>query len=298
MSMKRYLTLSLLFCLSTLLFGCHAPKDNEVIIGISPSDDSERTLESMEVVTEYFRKQLNMEVSQLMVTNYSAMIEAMRAKKIHVGSGGAFTYLVAADKANAEAIITTGTPDGVPNYYRSCLITRANSPINNFEDLKKNSKSLTLSWAYPTSTSGHLVPRYEMQIRGIFPKDFKEVLTSTDHASAIFTMISGKVDVAAVALTGIERFLMEGRITKGDYKIIWQSEPLLPAPIFVRKDLDPVIKKKIQKAYIDMKKIDPAAWAVISKQYMNDIEYIEISDKDYQYFRDIANKIDDLGIKY
>jgi phosphonate transport system substrate-binding protein len=72
----------------------------------------------------------------------------------------------------------------------------------------------------------------------------------------------------------------------------------LPSPIFVRKDLDPVIKKKIQKAYIDMKKTDPAAWAVISKQYMNDIEYIEISDKDYQYFRDIANKIDDLGIKY
>ena len=296
--MKMRFTFSLLFFLSALLFGCHNANDNEVIIGISPSDESDRSFKSMEVVTSYLRKELNMEVRQILVTNYSAMIEAMRAKKIHVGSGGAFTYLVAADKADAEAIITTGIPDGTPNVYRSCLITRAGSPINNFDDLKRQSKNLTLSWAYPTSTSGHLVPRYEMQRRGIFPKDFKEVLTSTDHASAIFTVLSGKVDVAAVHLTGLERLIRDGRIKKTELKVIWQSRPLLPPPIFVRKDMDPALKMKIKKAYLEMKKKDPAAWAVIRKQYLTEVQYIPIADKEYQYFRDIANGIDDLGIKY
>ncbi len=60
----------------------------------------------------------------------------------------------------------------------------------------------------------------------------------------------------------------------------------------------PALKIKIQQAYLKMKEKDPAAWAVIRKQYLTEVQYIPIADKEYQYFRDIANSIDDLGIKY
>ncbi len=291
---KIYIVLKIALCLILLSCGGKSKK-NQLVIGISPSSDAERTNERIDAITAYFSKELGMEVSHVLVSNPSAMIEAMRANKIHVGSGGPFTYLVAAEKAGAEAIVTTKVPEGHTDYYRTLFITQPNSPINNLEDLKRLSKQTTLSWAYPTSCSGHLVPRYVLQQHGIYPEDFKEVFTSTDHTSAIFTALSGKVDVAAVYKSGIHKFVTDGRIKESDFKIIWESEPLLASPTFVRKDLPEDLKKKIQNAYINMKKNSPETWQILRNQYSFEINYVPIHDTDYNVFRKMANEIKDLG---
>lgn len=280
-----------------ILTACGGGKsdENTLIIGLSPSADAERTNEKIDKITDYFSKKLNMKVSHVLVSNPSAMIEAMRAKKIHVGSGGPFTYLVAAEKANAEAIITTFVPEGYTDYYRTLLITQQDSKINNLDDLKKYAASTTLSWSYPTSCSGHLVPRYTLQKHGIYPQDFKEVFTSTDHTSAIFTAISGKVDVAAVYKSGIHRFLKQDKIKESDFKIIWESDPLLASPTFVRGDLPAELKKRIQDAYLNMKDDSPETWQFLRNQYSFEIEYKAISDSDYDHYRAMANEIKDLG---
>lgn len=284
-----------LISLFLLNISCSNKKENnKIIFGIGPSTDAERTEYRIEVISNYFSEKLGMEVGHVLVTNANAMIEAMRSKKIDVGSGGPFSYLVAAKKAGAEAIITTQTPDGETDYYRSLLITQKDSPINSMDDLKKHVKKLTLSWAYPTSASGHLVPRYYLQKNGIYPENFKEVFTSTDHTSAIFTAISGKVDVAAVYKSGIEKFLRDGRITTDDFKIIWESESLLPSPTFVRSDLPEDLKQKIQQAYLTMEQDSPEAWEVFLGQYSFPVEYRAVSDQDYDYFRKMASEIEDL----
>lgn len=284
-----------------LISSCGSVTDSgkeKLIIGIGESDDSERNFQKIEAITSYFSKKLDMEVSHVLVSNSSAMIEAMRADKIDVGSGGPFSYLVAAKNAGAEAIITTQAPEGMPSYYRSCLITKPDSPVNNMEDLKKHAGKLTFSWAYPTSCSGHLVPRYNMQEHGIYPEDFKEVQVSSSHTSAIFTVLSGKVDVAAVNNNGLQRFIQEGRIKEDEFKMIWRSEKLLPSPVFVKKSMDETLKKKVQDAYFDMKKDDPETWAILRNQYMLEVEYIRVSDADYQQFRDMANEIKGLNVDY
>lgn len=273
-------------------------KEDTIYIGLSPSADAERTNHKIEVITQYFSDQLGVPVKHVLVTNANAMIEAMRAKKIHIGSGGPFTYLVAAEKAGADAIITTQVAEGSEDMYRTLFITQKNSPINNLEDLKKYASQTTLSWAYPTSCSGHLVPRYVLQQEGIYPEDFKEVFTSTDHTSAIFTAISGKVDVAAVYKSGVHRFTEDGRISKDDYKIIWESEPLLASPAFVRGDLGPEFKEKVRNAYLNMKTLSPETWTVLRGQYSFDIEYIAIDDSDFNHYRKMANEIKGLGFNF
>jgi phosphonate transport system substrate-binding protein len=296
---KSALAWGLILLIGILLatIGCSKKSSNEkIIFGIGPSTDAEKTNYKIEVISKYFSEKLGVEVGHILVTNANAMIEAMRANKIDVGAGGPFTYLVAAKKAGAEAIITTQTPNGETDYYRALLITQKDSPINSMEDLKKYAKDITLSWAYPTSASGHLVPRYYLQKLGIYATDFKEVFTSTDHTSAIFTAISGKVDVAAVYKSGIEKFIRDGRITEDDFKIIWESESLLPSPTFVRSDLPEELKKKIQDAYLTMREDSPEAWSVFLGQYSFPVEYRAVSDKDYDYFRHMASEIEDLKL--
>lgn len=291
-------------CALVLLFlwGCgnadtastRSPK--KLTVGLLVAEGSERTFEKMDILTRYFSKKLGMEVKQIQITNPSAMIEAMRAKKIDVGSGGAFTYLVASKNAGAEAIITTATADGNPQFYNSCLITSATSGINSIDEVLKNPQQYTLAWAYPTSTSGHLVPRYFMQQKGVMPENFKEVFTSTDHAATVLSAASGKVDVAAVMYATLERFITLGRVKRSDVKVLWTSEPIVEGPIFVRKDLDPALKKRIQQAYVDMEKEDPEAREVLRTQYTRGMKYIATSDSLYQPLRNMANQIKGLEL--
>lgn len=271
-------------------------RPDKLIIGLKPPEEGDRTLEQIQTITNYLSKKLGMEVEHLEVSNGAAMIEAMRANKIHLGSGGTFTYLVAADKARAEALVTTGTLDGEPNYYRSCLITYPGSGIRTIEDVIKKSGQITLSWAFPTSTSGHLVPRFFLQQRGIFPKDFKEILVATDHAASFFTVLSHKVDVAAVTYTTYQRFLKEGRFKEKDIHVVWLSEPITPSPVFVKRDLDAGLKKKIQQAYLDMPKEDPEAYRILRRQYSYNLKYIPVDDSFYEPFRDMANMVEGLEL--
>lgn len=285
-----------------LLAGCGSSVEEsgstpkKLKFGLLVAQESEQTFERMEVLSEYFSEKLGMPVEQLQITNPSAMIEAMRARKIDVGTGGAFTYLVANKAFGAEAIATTQAADGNPRYYKSVLITNAKSKLHTIDDVVKNAKNLTLSWAYPTSTSGHLVPRYALQQRGILPENFKEVFTSTDHTATFFSVVSGKVDVAAVMYATLDRFVKAGKIKAGDIRVVWESEPIPPSPVFVRKDLDPALKKKIQRAYLDIDKADPKVGKALQTQFTYKMAYIPTSDSMYQPLREMANKIKGLEL--
>lgn len=273
-------------------------KKEKLIIAMSASADSERSFERIDAVSDYLSKKLDMDVSHKLISNPSALIEAMRANKIHLGSGGPFTYLVAAKVANAVPIVTTeDVNEG--SIFRSCIITQADAAIESMDDLKAQSKNFTLSWAYPTSCSGHLVPRYIMQEEyGLMPGDFKEVMISTNHTSAIFTVISGKVDVAATYYSGLQRLIREGRIKEDEIKYLWISEPMVASPVFARKDLGVELINKIKRAYLDMKEDDPETWELIRDQYITDIKYVDVNDSDYQFYRDMANKVKGFDVAY
>jgi phosphonate transport system substrate-binding protein len=289
--------------LLALCFGCGG-SDNQLDnnpkklrFGFLVAQETEQTFERMEVLQAYFAKKLGREVEFLQMTNSSAILEAMRANKIDVSNAGAFTYLVASKAFGAEAIATTTAADGNPRYYKSCLITNSKSKLRNIEDVIKNAKDITLSWAYPTSTSGHLVPRYYLQQRGVMPDDFKEVFTSTDHTATFFSVASGKVDVAAVMYATLDRFVKTGKVKEGDLRVIWESEPIAPGPIFVRKGLDAGLKKQIQQAYLTVATSDPTVMKALQSQFTYSVSYMAVTDSFYQPLRDMANKIDGLKLE-
>jgi phosphonate transport system substrate-binding protein len=285
-------------------FGCNSSDNQQdsnpkkLRFGLIISEESTQTFERMNILQTYFSKTLGREVVFFPMSNSSVLLEAMRANKIDVaGAAGAFTYLVASKAFGAEAIATTTATDGNPRYYKSVLITKANSPIKNIEDVIKNAKNITLSWAYPTSTSGHLVPRYYLQQRGIMPDDFKEVYTSTDHMATFFSVVSGKVDVAAVMYAVLDKYEKMGKVKKGELRVVWESDPIPPGPIFVRKGLDAALKKQIQSAYVNVAKADPKTMKALQSQFTYSVSYIPVSDKFYQPLRDMANKIEGLKLE-
>jgi phosphonate transport system substrate-binding protein len=261
-------------------------------IGLVPSEDSAEMVEKFEPVRLYLEKELGMQVQTFTATDYTSVVEAMRSDKVDVGFFGPLSYVLAAEQAGAEAIIAGGE-NGTLGSYKSCIITYKSSGINNMEDLFKNSKDLTFSFVDPASTSGNLIPRGYLLSQGLNPDtDFKECIFSGGHDASGLAVKSKKVDAGAIYDIGYNRMVEEGILDKNEVFIIWESDPIPSSPIAVRGSLDPQLKEKIQKAFLDLQVKDPKAMEIFESQWEENKEYVAVNDTTYDYIRTIAKGLD------
>jgi phosphate/phosphite/phosphonate ABC transporter binding protein len=101
----------------------------------------------VELLQKYLENRLGMPVEITTSTNYGGTIEAMRAHKVDAASMGPFAYLIASEKAGAEAIVTRGSPsDGSAGDYAGTLAVAADSPIQSIDEVIRRSKDLTISF--------------------------------------------------------------------------------------------------------------------------------------------------------
>ncbi|MEM6843715.1 MAG: phosphate/phosphite/phosphonate ABC transporter substrate-binding protein [Bacteroidota bacterium] len=290
----KYLTWAILL---SLIAGACAPPDDqgqldELVIGLSISEDYDKTVGKIEALQSYLVQELNMDVKIFKVTNGSAVVEAIKADKIHLGSTGAFSYIIARSKTDITPLVTTAAAveDTIHNYW-SCLIVSSDSPINNIADLKQEKGNLTMAWAYPTSTSGHLVPRTYLRSQGILPEDFKEVMVSENHIASLYNCITGKIDVTVVNNTTIREYLRRGKIQPDEFKVIWESDPIPRGSIFASETLDDELTQKIQQALVNLYQKDSVAARRIHYRYDYPVKYIAVDDTYYDSLRAMARAI-------
>lgn len=218
-----------------------------------------------ELMVKYLSQQLHMPVEMVLVDGYGPTIEAMRAEKVDMFTGSSLTYLIASQKAGAEAIVARGFPNGSIGGYRSVIAVPKDSPIHSMQDLKAHSKDLVFAFAEPASTSGYLYPRVGLQNAGINPDtDFKKVVFSGNHLASVMTLKTGKVDAAGFMMSILPRLVQMHKIEPGDVRVLWTSDLIPVGPYAVRKTLPEQLKKEIQAALLAMPTKDPAAWANIS----------------------------------
>ncbi|MEM1001379.1 MAG: phosphate/phosphite/phosphonate ABC transporter substrate-binding protein [Bacteroidota bacterium] len=293
--MKKY-TYFLLF--SILLFAaCSGKKDDfsnpeELIVSLSITEDYDKTAGKMEAFQEYLSETLDMPVKLFKVSNGTAVIEAVKAEKTHIGSVGGFSYIVAKSKVDIDPLVTTeAVSKDIKHKYWSNLIVPKNSPLNTIDDLKEKVSELSMAWSYPTSTSGHLVPRGYLKSIGILPEHFKEVMVSENHVASIYSCITEKVDVAAVSNVTLREYTKRGKVTEDDYKIIWSSDPIQRGAIFVSNKVNTELKDKIRNAFTQMHLVSPESAKKIHYQYPYAIKYIAVDDTDFDQLRTIAYEI-------
>lgn len=258
------------------------PASNSVLrIGAIPAEDAQKQRESYAAMVSYLEKKTGMKAELFVATDYSGVIEAMRSGKLDIALYGPFSYILAADKANAEAFaVEIRKGSGVS--YKSLITTHPESGINNLEDLKGR----TFSFVDPASTSGNLIPRSYFQKRNIDPdKDFKSVVYSGGHDASALAVKNRKVDAGAFDDITYSNMKEQGLITDKDIKIIFASDPI-PGSLWAwRKDLPDDLKAKIKEAFLNVAKEEPAALSA----YGGKVEgYAETSDEKYNVIRETA----------
>jgi phosphonate transport system substrate-binding protein len=250
-------------------------------------------------IKPYFEKSLGMEVEYFYATDYTSVIEAIRAKKVHVAYMSPFSYVLGSQTHDITPIVTMGE-DGKPHLYHSVIFTNYKTNLNSMADVKARSKSLTLCFADPASTSGHLIPRAYLVTMGLNPdSSFKETIFAGSHPASILSVASGKVDVGCSTKEyGIDLLLRRGVLKEGQVKVLWQSDPIVSSPIVVRNDLNKDLAKKIQDLFLNMAKDAPDAFKTYVKLYYphpEKLSYMPVQDSMYNGLRKIAKGIKDLN---
>jgi phosphonate transport system substrate-binding protein len=272
---------------------------NLVIAIYTGGDNPGGVKAAFENIKPYFEKNLGMDVEYSYATDYTAVIEAIRAKKVHVAYMSPFSYVLGSQTHDITPIVTMGE-GGTPHLYHSIIFTNYKTNLNSMADVKARSKNLTLCFADPASTSGHLIPRAYLVTMGLNPdSSFKETIFAGSHPASILSVASGKVDVGCSTKEyGMDLLLRRGVLKEGQIKVLWESDPIVSSPIVVRNDLNKDLAKKIQSLYLNMAKDAPDAFRGYVKLYYTHPEklsYMPVQDSLYNGLRKIAKGIKDLN---
>jgi phosphonate transport system substrate-binding protein len=258
----------------------HQVSLSQLNFGIIPADSATSVQDATKPFSDALSKQICKPVHLFVGTNYSSIITAMTSKQADVAFFGPLSYVLAADKGNAEAISRVLAPANHADHYFSYIITTPKTGIKTLADLKGK----TFSFTDPASTSGNLMPRYVLKQNNLDPdKDIKATYVGS-HDLSLNAVLSGKVQAGAVASDTFDLLLSEGKFKSSDIVIVAKSVAIPEGPIAVRKDLSASDKDALQAAFLSI--TDPAALKAIDAG-----GFIKDVDSTYNPIRDMAKSL-------
>ena len=151
-----------------------------------PSGETNNVVVGAETFTDLLSKYSGITIKADIATSYSAAIEAIGAKNIEMVIMPPTAYILAADKYDAEILLTV-VRNGKPYYrgfilYNKQMADNMRLKINSFYDLKGQRFLFT----DPNSTSGYIFPMLLFRSNGIKPKDFfSKLMFSGGHPQSI-----------------------------------------------------------------------------------------------------------------
>lgn len=289
--MKRYIAMPFIFLVGAFLLfsGCGKSKeDSSVVLKMvfvpasekGDENDFASLLKIIEQITEY-------KIESIKVTDYNAAVEAMRAGRVDMAWYGAKTYIQASEIAGAEAF-AVGVPKGKKTAsYHTHFIVKKDSPITEFTKEQLKGKRLALN--HVGSTSGDLIPRYELlqiELNTKIKGDFKIVQYTGSHDAAIMSVLYGTADVGGVSSVNWDARIADETINPDDFQIIHSSPPIMGAPLAYSKNLPIEVRKKIKEAVLEAHKYGTIGG------YGGEMDHYEgVVDSDYDITRAIAKTV-------
>lgn len=244
---KAVTTLVLSLCLPLGALAAPADWPKELNLGLIPTESSDNITDRFDNLAKHLEKKLDVQIKIQTATDYAGVITAMQFKHVDVAYFGPKSYVEAADRANAEALVMEVSEDGSKGYH-GVIISKKGSAIKSIEDGKGK------VWAFtdPNSTSGTLVPTVHfVKTMKIEPeKYFSKVIYSGSHEASIMAIQAGKVDIASTNDLDLARGEGKKWQTDKDFQILWTSDLIPGSPMACRKDLPESLKKALKEAFL------------------------------------------------
>lgn len=221
-------------------------------------------------------------VSYFSVHSYAAMVEAMRAGRLHIGGFATGSVPLGVNCAGFHPIATMGK-DGRIWGYEMEIITYPGSGIEKIEDLRGR----TLAFTTPASNSGFRAPSALLEAQfGLKPdRDFKTAFSGA-HDNSVLGVANKDYDAAAIANEIMFRMFDRNVVKREQIKTIYTSATFPTTAYGYVYNLHPDLKAKVREAFMTY-------WGgELAKEFKDADGFVEIQyQKSHEIIRTIAKQI-------
>ncbi|HET9553609.1 MAG TPA: putative selenate ABC transporter substrate-binding protein [Anaeromyxobacteraceae bacterium] len=237
-----------------------AAQQRELRVSAIPDEAPTELVRKFKPLGEYLEAKLGLPVKFVPVTDYPATVEGLAAGHLDLVWYGGFTFVQARRRTGTAIPLVQREEDA---RFHSKFIAAAGSGITRLEDLKGKS----LAFGSPSSTSGHLMPRYFLMQAGVDPdRDLGRVAFSGAHDATARWVEAGKVDAGALNESVWQRLVDERKIDPAKVVVFYTTPDFHDYNWTVRGDLDPKLVEKIRAAFLALDASDPAQKAILDLQ--------------------------------
>jgi phosphonate transport system substrate-binding protein len=210
-------------------------------------------------LVKYLERTLGTKVEFTPVNDYPAAVEALVNKQVDLVWFGGFTHVQAQIRSGGKIIPIAQREEDTQ--FRSVFITQTDSGIKQLSDLKGKQ----VSFGSQSSTSGHLMPRNFLLEAGIDPdKDFKRVAYSGAHDATIASVVSGRVDAAALDITVWRKFVDEKKVDTSKVNVFYTTPPFFNYNWSVHADMPAAQRERLTKALLDLSMDNPEGKEILT----------------------------------
>ena len=215
-----------------------------------PEEAATEQIRKFTPLASYLEKALNVKVEFTPVSDYPAAVEALVNKKVDLVWFGGFTHVQANLRSGGKVVPLAQREEDTK--FQSVFIAKTDSGIKTLADMKGKQ----VSFGSQSSTSGHLMPRSFLLEAKIDPeKDFKRIAYSGAHDATIASVVSGKVDAAALDITVWKKFVTENKVDTKAVDVFYTTPGYFNYNWSVHADMPADMQAKVKAALLAL---DPA----------------------------------------
>jgi phosphonate transport system substrate-binding protein len=267
----------------------------EVTIGFNPAENVDVVEMNGKLFSDYYKKHTGVSVKTFIATDYTALIEALRAGRIDFAFLPPFSYVKAEELADAQVLMKSVRKGQA--YFFSAIIVRADKGYKTIADLKGKN----IAWVDPSSSSGFIVPKASLITKGKVDPDkhFAKQVYAGSHDALVLSVLNGTVDAGATFSNDAKgedgawtQFLKSDEDRK-KIRVVYVTDPIPGDTMATTKKFIAANKElvdKTTKLLAEMGKNDEGK-AILKALYRID-SLTPATSKDYEPLRKAAKVID------
>ena len=236
---------------AALLIGASATLAQTTVLRVSAIPDEAPTelQRKFKPLGDYLQRETGLTVQFTPVTDYAAVVEGLASNKIDLAWLGGFTFVQAKIRTNGGAVPLVQRAED--EKFTSKFIVPIDSPLKSLAELKGKN----FAFGAPSSTSGHLMPRYFLLQAGINPDaDFMAVAFSGAHDATAAFVASGRAEAGVLNASVWDKLVEGANPNAAKVRVLATTPPYYDYNWTVRPGLDAALTKKLTDAFL---KLDP-----------------------------------------
>ena len=268
-------TLKALMTCALMVFGSLSHAQQVFRVTTIPEEAATEQVRKFTPLASYLEKKLGMKVEFTPVSDYPAAVEALVNKKVDLVWFGGFTHVQAQLRSGGKIVPIAQREEDTK--FQSVFIAKTDSGIKQLSDLKGKQ----VSFGSASSTSGHLMPRHFLLQANITPeKDFRRIAYSGAHDATIASVVSGKVDAAALDITVWRKFVSDNKVDTKAVDVFYTTPTFFNYNWSMHADSPAELRQRVQRALLELDSSTPEGREIL--QLNRATRYITTSPENYK----------------